>query len=282
MSTFIKPLEITGLEIEKFRERHGFTKTELADLLGLERQTYYNYVKPGSKIPMKTAKRIMDMMARYVNDPDISFLKEYISSRQINAEETAIRIGISTNEIKLKIKGFMVSEESSKAIREFRESHQKNSRATHLVSEPESNYGRHIRLPFLSIPVQGGFADNLDGIPVEEYIEESFYVFPQPGEHYDKAIVIEVSGESMEPTFYKNDKLLAREIAQSDWEYINPGLYAVVYDKTFTIKRVVKNTFQSVGYIELHADNLRYRSLVVHMEEIRKMWRIDALLQRRY
>lgn len=132
-----------------------------------------------------------------------------------------------------------------------------------------------VSLPYLSIPVVASFIENEDCNP--ENLGERYEFVPEKGDRYDKSMIIEVSGSSMAPRIVSGDKLLARQIDPGDWVFLNPGIYAMIYHKTFTIKRIKRNTLRE-GYIELVADNEMYGMEKVPMDAIRCIWKIERIV----
>lgn len=138
---------------------------------------------------------------------------------------------------------------------------------------------RLIKVPLVGINARAGFVENLENYT--EYISDYAYIEPEHGVKYDNAIAISVDGDSMEPTMHRGDRVLAffQEIAE--WEYLNPGIYAVVYRNSFVIKRIMKNTLQATGQLELVSDNPIHGPITVKMEDLRAIWKVTELIRRR-
>lgn len=136
-----------------------------------------------------------------------------------------------------------------------------------------------IKVPIVEIYARAGLVENLDNY--SEYLQDHTYVFPVSGEKYEKAIAIRIDGDSMEPRLERGDVVLAFYQEKSEWEYLNPGVYAVVYRNSFVIKRIQKNTLQSTGTIELLSDNEIHGPISVRMEDIRGIWKVTRLIERR-
>lgn len=136
-----------------------------------------------------------------------------------------------------------------------------------------------VKVPLLSISARAGFVENLDNYT--EYVTEHTYVLPAPGEKYENALAIRIDGDSMEPRLERGDVVLAFVQESSEWEYLNPGIYAMVYRNSFVIKRIKKNTLQQLGQIELHSDNEMHGTISVRREDIRAVWKVTRLVERR-
>lgn len=124
-----------------------------------------------------------------------------------------------------------------------------------------------VKVPLLDISARAGFVENLDSYST--YITDFTYVLPEKGERYDNALAMRIDGDSMEPRLERGDVVLAFFQEKSEWEYLNPGIYAVVYRNSFVIKRIKKNTLQNLGVLELvrheHYDLLILYGVPVHL-----------------
>jgi len=90
-------------------------------------------------------------------------------------------------------------------------------------------------------------------------------------------IVIEIDGDSMEPNYWTGAKVRAKEVPMGDWQYLNSGVYAVVYTNFFVIKRV-KNSPQN-GIVILHSDNTETGGCIeVPLSDVRKIWRVIRIV----
>lgn len=136
-----------------------------------------------------------------------------------------------------------------------------------------------IKVPLIGVNARAGFVENLDNY--EEYVSDYEYVVPEYGVKYDNAIAISVDGDSMEPGMQRGDRVLAFFQEISEWEYLNPGIYAVVYRNSFVIKRIMKNTLQATGQLELISDNAIHGPITVKMEDIKAIWKVTELIRRR-
>lgn len=136
-----------------------------------------------------------------------------------------------------------------------------------------------IKVPLIGVNARAGFVENLDNYT--EYISDYEYVVPEYGVKYDNAIAISVDGDSMEPGMQRGDRVLAFFQEISEWEYLNPGIYAVVYRNSFVIKRIMKNTLQATGQLELISDNAIHGPITVKMEDIKAIWKVTELIRRR-
>lgn len=148
---------------------------------------------------------------------------------------------------------------------------------TKIDINPASNT---YNVPFLSINASATFVEMLEQQKFE--VTETIPVYFAPGEEpRDGQIVIEVTGSSMEPTIFEKSRVLFESVPYNDIIYINSGIYAVVFDSQFVIKRVKENELLAKDYLTLYSDNPMGGSLQVPRNEIRKVWRaIDIVKQR--
>lgn len=138
---------------------------------------------------------------------------------------------------------------------------------------------RLIKIPLVDINARAGFIENLDNY--QEFISDFIYIEPERGIKYDNAISITLDGDSMEPNMQRGDRVLAFFQENAEWEYLNPGVYAIVYRNSFVVKRIVKNTLQVSGQIELISDNNIHGPITVRIEDIKAIWKVTDLIRRR-
>ena len=84
----------------------------------------------------------------------------------------------------------------------------------------------------------------------------------------DSYMVFQVRGDSMEPTIPDGAKILARKIEEGLWESAS-GVVSIVYGKTLSVKRILKNSLFLDNVLTLKADNPKHGQLDVERREIR-------------
>jgi phage repressor protein C with HTH and peptisase S24 domain len=103
-------------------------------------------------------------------------------------------------------------------------------------------------------------------------------VISLPGSEYHNASfrAFEVSGHSMEPTFYPRDIVVCRYIESAN--YIrNKEIYIIVTrNEGIIIKRVVKKD----SMLELHSDNEEYDPYTIDLQEIVEIWKFEARISK--
>jgi phage repressor protein C with HTH and peptisase S24 domain len=148
-------------------------------------------------------------------------------------------------------------------------------RMDQLLEEPRVFYPEDIQfieLPFVSIPARAGFVETPDG--VIGHLNETRPVLCKEGEVYYGQILIEVDGDSMEPTYPPGTVVRCKQIDPSDWDYLQSGVYAIVYASSFVIKRIKDNNYQE-GYLTLHSDNTETGGKInVKAEDLRQVWKV--------
>ena len=92
--------------------------------------------------------------------------------------------------------------------------------------------------------------------------------------------VFQIDGDSMTPSIPDKSKVLARIIPDTKWEEAS-GVVLVVYGKTLTIKRVLKNSLFDKNFITLKADNPIHGQVDVERKEIRGMWQAIRIVSQR-
>ena len=130
-----------------------------------------------------------------------------------------------------------------------------------------------IYLPLFSVPALASCADNLSQASATL---ETYPVYVAKGEAYTKErhIVIEAKGESMSPTIQNKAMILCEKIEPEQWDYIqNEKIIAIIYDNSFTIKRVLRNNLATANTITLSADNTKYGTLEVSRCDIKGIYR---------
>ena len=135
-----------------------------------------------------------------------------------------------------------------------------------------------IYLDYVPVSAMASFVETLYG----SYVElEKYGVVPEESEILDEDnIVFQVEGNSMTPTIPNGTKILARKIESSKWENAS-GVVVVVYGKTLTVKRILKNCLCNENRLILKADNFTYGQVDVQLSEIRGMWQAIRIVSQK-
>ena len=113
------------------------------------------------------------------------------------------------------------------------------------------------------------------------YISDKYGVMPEADEVLGgDDIVFQVEGESMYPTIPDGAKILAKRIPEGMWESAS-GVVVVVYNKTLTVKRILKNGLFTDNMLTLKADNPMHGQVDVSRSEIRGMWKAVRIVSQK-
>ena len=89
-----------------------------------------------------------------------------------------------------------------------------------------------------------------------------------------------VKDESMTPTIPGESKILCRKIKKDDWKNAS-GVVAIIYDRKYTVRRVLNNGLSTNGTITLKADNPDYGQTDIKHSEIREMWQAIEVIDKK-
>lgn len=147
------------------------------------------------------------------------------------------------------------------------------------IGEPlGSEEGGYISLPFISVKASAGYMDRFND---EKELSESYVVSPGLlGGYAPKSdwCVIEISGNSMDPTIKNGDKVLVRKV--ESLEFATPGVYAVVFSDQFVVKRLKTNQISTDGKLLLISDNVELAGpLLISANEIRGLWKVFKVVE---
>lgn len=136
-----------------------------------------------------------------------------------------------------------------------------------------------VNIPYVSIDAKASFVESLYD---NTYEEETYGVMSEDGESLNNIEykVFQIDGDSMTPSIPDKSKVLARIIPDTKWEEAS-GVVLVVYGKTLTIKRVLKNSLFDKNFITLKADNPIHGQVDVERKEIRGMWQAIRIVSQR-
>lgn len=136
-----------------------------------------------------------------------------------------------------------------------------------------------VNVPYVSIDAKASFVESLYN---NTYEEETYGIMAEDGEELNDTEykVFQIDGDSMTPSIPDKSKVLARIIPDTKWEEAS-GVVLVVYGKTLTIKRVLKNCLFDKNFITLKADNPIHGQVDVERNEIRGMWQAIRIVSQR-
>jgi hypothetical protein len=93
-------------------------------------------------------------------------------------------------------------------------------------------------------------------------------------EDYKDALVFDIEGDSMEPSLYDGQKVIAWPIPESKWEQLHNTICVVDYDDTVTVKAVLTNDLFNSDGLKLHATGGLGGSFIVAREHIHSIWEV--------
>jgi len=135
-------------------------------------------------------------------------------------------------------------------------------------------------IPYLTVKATASFVEKLN--PENFTLEERFPVYFANNEHpKPNQIVIEIEGNSMEPTINDGSKVLVESIPLGDIVYINSGIYAVAFDSKFCVKRIKENELQTTGRLTLYSDNQNSGFISIKSTEIKAVWKAIRIVDQK-
>lgn len=153
-----------------------------------------------------------------------------------------------------------------------------------VLNTPETNV-RHIssdedsvEVPFIPVKFYASFVESYaDSVDTSEL--ESFRIRKPLMKNYKRAVVLEISGNSMSPQLAHGAKVLAIPVSDSNWEYQSGGVYAVMYRDYFVVKRIRDNELLTKKYLTLHSDNPNGGNVTVPLQDIRAIWKVVSIVE---
>ncbi len=127
-----------------------------------------------------------------------------------------------------------------------------------------------IAVPYVSVDAAASFVESLYEM---EYDIDTYGIMPEEGETLSDGTytVFQIKGNSMEPTIPDGTKILAKKICEGKWEE-SSGVIVIVYGKTLSVKRILKNSLFNSNILTIKADNPVHGQIDVERREIRAMW----------
>jgi len=146
---------------------------------------------------------------------------------------------------------------------------------------PVASYIREnlVNVPYVPAVAKASFVESLYDTTYEM---DSYGIMPEDGEDLMSGdyIVYQINGDSMAPNIPNASKVLARKIPEEKWEMAS-GVIIIVYGKTLTIKRILKNGLFDGNYLTLKADNPEYGQFQVERKEIRGIWKAIRIVSKK-
>lgn len=136
-----------------------------------------------------------------------------------------------------------------------------------------------VNVPYVPINAKASFVESLYDTAYET---DTYGVMTEEGEKLNESEykVFQIDGDSMTPNIPDRSKVLAKLIPEERWENAS-GVVFVVYGKTLTIKRILKNSLFDKNILTLKADNPVYGQVDIENNEIRGMWQAIRIVSQR-
>jgi hypothetical protein len=127
-----------------------------------------------------------------------------------------------------------------------------------------------VNVPYVPIDAKASFVESLYETT---YDMDTYGVMSENGEDLSSGeyVVFQINGDSMLQSVPSMSKVLAKRIPEEKWESAE-GVVFIVYGKTLTVKRILKNSLYGKNVLILKADNAAYGQMDVERSEIRGMW----------
>lgn len=224
---------LESFNILEIRELYGLTQSDFARRLSITREVVNKMEKGRMKVSKRTAKRLQNFLQEYPLSTD---------SGDVNI------LGKSSQTI---TKGKSQLSFQQQLLRE------KNTSLPFLV-------------PLVGIKAQAGYVKGFEQVDYMETLEH--YSLP-PGVNPIGAVwrYFEVDGESMEPTFYSGDVVLATMVPHVDWQDIKDfNVYVILTHDQLLIKRLYKKSATEWVLISDNEDVAP--QVLLSIENVKQLW----------
>jgi transcriptional regulator with XRE-family HTH domain len=228
-----------AVRLTKLREHADMTLREVGDAIGKSHQTVHRYESDDTAGIRRTV--LLKLAELYKTTP------EYIETGKNPVQMTVV-----PDEHPL---GPLMSDKS-------------NVRVASIFDKKEVVYYRRLEVGARATFAESFMNDsNYDDLPL-------FPVVRMVGDP-DEGLVMDINGDSMEPTLRSGWKVLVEELPNSDaWKDARPGIYIVIFKHHFVIKRIKHNTLSTTGKVLLESDNPEGGVEEVIIDDIHGMWRV--------
>lgn len=252
------------MRIKLLIEHKNVSPSKFAKMISFNQSNLSKVLKEDRKVPTNLIKAICESL-----DVPYSWL--------VNGEGPMFHNGIIGNTQKLKdnnqsiIAGGSVINSNNRTIERRNTS---NAKAVMPYLREEL-----VNIPYVPINAKASFVESLYDTAYET---ETYGVMTEEGEKLNESEykVFQIDGDSMTPNIPDRSKVLAKLIPEERWENAS-GVVFVVYGKTLTIKRILKNSLFDKNILTLKADNPVYGQVDIENNEIRGMWQAIRIVSQR-
>jgi phage repressor protein C with HTH and peptisase S24 domain len=216
-------------------------------------------------------------------------IKEIRQMYNLTQQEFAAAIGITRELVNKMEKGkSTVSKATSALIRQFIQetksennslaennvllgtSPARNVQPYHLQRREQKNVTAPLEVPLIGIKAQAGYVKGYEQVDYMDTLDK--FSLP-PGVNPTGAMwsYFEVDGESMEPTFYAGDILLASMLPHEDWNDIrNYYVYIILTDTQLLLKRVYRKNERE--WVLISDNEEASPQMLLRVEEVKQVW----------
>ena len=146
----------------------------------------------------------------------------------------------------------------------------KSSMPYHLLRRDQKNEPSEFLVPLVGIKAMAGYVKAYEQVDYLDALEQ--YSIP-PGVNPTGAIwrYFEVDGDSMEPTFYSGDLILASMIPREDWNEIkNFSVFIILTSEQLLVKRVFRKNEKD--WVLISDNDEGNPQVLLNVADIKQVW----------
>ncbi|MBA9078974.1 XRE family transcriptional regulator [Rufibacter quisquiliarum] len=264
-----------GERLRAAREQKGLSQSDLAEKLDMKRNTVSNY---------ETEKSYpsLDLLLRLVDILDVS--SDYLlsgSEKKVTNDEPE-KEGNPNGNLNGNLKPLGKTKSTLTVLKDapvpyagMRVAHiSKPTKGEVLVATQDIS--ENITVPMVNVKAAANY---VQGYQTQEYFEHlEAAVLPRVFTRGKHSILLQVDGDSMEPTYHDGSWVLGNYVERANWLHI-PDLEAciVVSNRGIQIKRI-KNRLAE-GFLRCRSDNRKkHPPFNIQYEDILEIWRVTAYI----
>jgi phage repressor protein C with HTH and peptisase S24 domain len=216
-------------------------------------------------------------------------LKEIRQLYNLTQQEFAEALGITRELVNKMEKGRMgVSKATAALLRQFTQErkseinshyedveflgvpHKSSGLPYHLQRREQKNIPATFQVPLVGIKAQAGYVKGYEQVDYMDTLEK--YSLP-PGVNPTGAVwsYFEVDGDSMEPTFFAGDVILASMLPHEDWQDVkNFSVYVILTSERLVVKRVFRKNENE--WVLLSDNEDAAPQLAIPVSSIKQVW----------
>ncbi len=224
----------SGYNIKEIRQLYNLTQEEFAVALDITRELVNKMEKGKTKVSKATSLRIEKFMQERKSE---SFSHEVNVLGQISSQQDNFNSSLPYY---------------------LQRRQQKTEKVSLLV-------------PLVGIKAQAGYVKSYE--QVDEYMDTLEKYSLPPGVKGEGAVwsYFEVDGDSMEPTFYAGDVILASMVHTEDWQEIkNFCVYVILTADSLLVKRIYRKS--STEWVLISDNEEAYPQRIISVADIKELW----------